>query len=157
MCPVRWKSAGFEYDMRCIADFYSPDHNFGFLSAITGIHISTSYSRSRLFWLLTHTLKKEKKNVPLTLLPSNMMTTSLWAYSWISVSHAWNSRSRHSNKLTASPAKTGRKCDYIWLSPKILFVQQFPRPSCRTSFFPRPGMSPRLTLMLSNEDLLVMS
>lgn len=42
---------------------------------------------------------------PLTLLPSNMMTTSLCAYSWISVSQAWNNRSRHSNELTVSPAK----------------------------------------------------
>lgn len=90
------------------------------------IHISTSYSRSRLFWLLTHTLKKEKKNVPLTLLPSNMMTTSLWAYSWISVSHAWNNRSRHSNKLTASPAKQEGSVIIFDLAPKFYLFNNSP-------------------------------
>ena len=46
---------------------------------------------------------------PLTLLPSNMMTTSLCAYSWISVSQAWNQTDGHVSTQTASKTKQNRE------------------------------------------------
>lgn len=70
------------------------------------------------------------KQFPLTLLPSNMMTTLLCAYSWISVNQAWSKR--HTNTLIN----------------KSLTVAHF-------HIF--PGCKHRLTLMLSKDDLLVMS
>lgn len=72
----------------------------------------TVHSGSHLFLLsvacsfnCSHAQKKKKS--PLTLLPSNMMTTSLCAYSWISVNHAWSNRNRQTVKSTDGPTKQG--------------------------------------------------
>lgn len=48
-----------------------------------------------LFYATQNRKKKKKRKLLLTLLPSNMMTTSFWAYSCISVSQAFKKYKRH--------------------------------------------------------------
>lgn len=53
--------------------------------------------------------KKEEEEALLTLLPSNMMTTSFWAYSCISVSQAFKKYKRHIDTEELRKKKCGKQ------------------------------------------------
>lgn len=53
--------------------------------------------------------KKKEEEALLTLLPSNMMTTSFWAYSCISVSQAFKKYKRHTDTEELRKKKCGKQ------------------------------------------------
>lgn len=68
----------------------------------------TTYPPDLLYAMQKRKKKREKKEeeASLTLLPSNMMTTSFWAYSCISVSQAFKKYKRHIDTEELGKKKT---------------------------------------------------
>lgn len=96
---IFWTS--FSSDIYCL----SPVMNFIF-------QFSPKTTSFTISLTLCPSVPEPLKVFPLTLLPSNMMTTSLCAYSWISVSHAWNSKQTdtyiHSQNMRLHKTETQR-------------------------------------------------